>query len=180
MLILGLSFATVPFVSAVVRETEPIAETKYMQQLAGVNMSAYWGANLVWDSGFYIILGLLSSVCYGFYPQPIPLIESTVIWNGVALILVFVIVMVPVAYSVSFHFNDHSKAFIFVIVFNLVCGAALSVINSLLVQVTFTIGSITSPQVAAYVDYVLNFFPAYALTYGLVIVQLSFYKMAST
>lgn len=177
VLILGLSFGLVPIVSTIVREREPQADTKYMQQLSGVKMWTYWLANLLWDWAYYLFAAFLASICYAYYPKPTAAIATTVVWHGVALILVFAFVIVPISYTVSFHFRDHSKAFIFVIVLNLVTGAGLTVINSLLIQVSFRIGSVTSPQVAGYVDYALNFFPPYAFTFGLVNVLL-FYKQS--
>jgi len=173
--LLGLVILFVPVIASAVSEKEPTQDTKLMQYLSGVSPNAYWWVSFVWDQTFALIMGFIA-VLIATLSGPAQYLGSEVQLAALVEILVFCLTMIPVCYSLSFHFDNHTKALVFIITTSLVLGVGFVIIMSILAQLNFGFGYSSSVAIVTYCDFFLNIFPQYALASGLLYPFQSYYR----
>ena len=144
--------------SFVVKERE--VKAKHQQQLAGMQLLAYWSSTWLFDSLSYLVPAMTTLALIAAFDIDAFLKDgalSATLW----LLLLFGPAVASFTYCVSFMFSSHSSALIWVLFLNFLTGLALMITS-------FVLGLIESTQGINFtLKYFFRLLPGFCLGDGL-------------
>lgn len=150
----SIAFALIPanFITIIIKEKE--LNTKHLQIVSGISLSAYWLANFIFELVKYFSTG---AVCLGLmsaYSQC-----TSEMW---LIYLIYGLSMVPFTYLFTFIFEIEAAAQNFIILMNFLFGALGGTIIFLIRTIDSTVNY--AKAIAA----IMRIVPAFSLSYGFI------------
>jgi len=174
-LLFGYVFPAAAVISFAVMEVE--SETKFQQLVNGVNKQQYWIAAAFFDHFI---------VTFPVIPLPLILyaaafsalnVTNAAIWQTTALTFGFVYVCVSLSYAMSFLYKQHANALIGIVVFNIITGGLIGLLVYIVEVINVQVAGVnTNSFVNDYLQYILNFFPGFAFSHGILSLQTLLYR----
>ncbi|DAZ93924.1 TPA: LOW QUALITY PROTEIN: hypothetical protein N0F65_008867 [Lagenidium giganteum] len=165
-----LAFAYFPAASVVllVKEKEAQHNSKHQQLVSGVQLSAFWLANFVWDVVVYVVpFAAALALIQGFNVPALTgskecvTCTSSTFPSVVVLFLLFGFAISPFAYCCSFLFKKQASSQTHTMTINMAAGLGLMILSMIL-------GSLESTKAAnKYIQYVFRLSPLFCLGSGL-------------
>jgi len=165
--VLAMSILFLPILAAAVSERETIA--KIVQYLSGVSPFNYWMASFCCDQSLVLLLCTVASII-ARNTSPINHKSADIQNCQTGLFAVYGVTMLPVCYALSFHFENHTKALLFILTTCLTTGIALVVILFILTEIKYYV-------TVTWCDIFFNIFPPYAFAAGILYPQQTFYRI---
>ena len=157
-ILIPFTFIPSTYVSYIVKERT--SKAKHLQFVSGVNFTAYWLSNYIFDLLSFAVTEALAFLIFALFNRT-EYVGSEAIGCSIMLFTLYGISGIAFAYTVSFLFNNHSSAQNIIMLSNFLCGFVLVITAYILKQLDST------KSVADVLIFFFRIVPAYCLGEGI-------------